>query len=214
MGIDTSLIHSRLRLPEPFWGLSLLGKSPLPSKGLLKSSLSCNNLDPGFLLPDLGDLLSLSCKSLFLLLKIAVRSWSPSPTLTPAMLILQYPMKSFKPPKSLSYTSNSTSSVSSSSSLPGGALKWKVSSQFGVRVNGKTRVAHSSPRYRTTTNGSLVLPESIASNSFAPMIRTKRHRDTTCSQSTVGNLGVGGIFTPPNRDASRKMSFSFSFPFS
>jgi hypothetical protein len=51
-------------------------------------------LDPGFLLPDLGDLLSLSCKSLFLLLKIAVRSWSPSPTLTPAMLIFKFCQKS------------------------------------------------------------------------------------------------------------------------
>ena len=130
------------------------------------------------------------------------------------MLILQNPMKSLSPPKSRSYTISSTSSESSSSSFPGGALNVNVSSHCGFVVSGIVRDEISLPRYRATTNGSDVPPLSMARRSFAPMTRTNKHRLTVSSQSTVGRRGVGGIFAPPNRDASRKNVFSFSLPFS
>ena len=123
-------------------------------------------------------------------------------------------MKSLSPPKSRSYTMSSTSSESSSSSFPGGALNVNVSSQFGFNVSGMVRDETSNPRYRRTTNGSEVPPLSIASRSRAPITRTNKHRLTTSSQSTVGRRGVGGIFAPPSLLASFKSRLSFSLPFS
>mmetsp|Transcript_4011 Transcript_4011/g.17784 ORF Transcript_4011/g.17784 Transcript_4011/m.17784 type:complete len:210 (-) Transcript_4011:394-1023(-) len=136
---------------------------------------------------------------------------APSSTRTPSMSTLAYPMKSFNPPKSLSYTTISTLSSSSSSTLPGGVRKWKTSFHSGFSVFGIVLEVASRPLYLTTTNGSDVLPASIASKFSARCTLTKRHLETTSSHSIRGSLGVGGIFAP----ALRRITFlSFSFALS